>query len=180
MSFKVPAENALLGILMTGPKYGYELYGYVSAQMNQFWDLSMSQVYALLKRMENDGVVVSQEELQERRPAKKIFTLTPSGRERFLHWVCSPVEHVRDMRIEFTAKLFFMRELRLTQGLTFIDKQIDVLKEKCQVIESSKHKISDAFQALLYSFKASQTTAALDWLRECKASFSESERMKIG
>jgi PadR family transcriptional regulator AphA len=180
MSFKVSAENALLGILMTGPKYGYELHGYVSTQMNQFWDLSMSQVYALLKRIENDGVVVSQEELQERRPAKKIFTLTPSGRERFLDWVCSPVEHVRDMRIEFTAKLFFIRELRLTQGLTLIDKQIEALEEKLQVIESSKDKISDEFQSLLYSFKASQTTAALDWLWECRACFSENERIKTG
>jgi PadR family transcriptional regulator AphA len=180
MSFKVSAENALLGILMTGPKYGYELHGYVSAQMNQFWDLSMSQVYALLKRLENDGVVVSQEEWQERRPAKKIFTLTPSGRERFLQWVNSPVEHVRDMRIEFTAKLFFVRELGLTTGLSLIDKQIDALKEKLQVIESSKHEIIDAFQTLLYSFKASQTTAALDWLWECKACFSENERIKAG
>ena len=180
MSFKVSAENPLLGILMTGPKYGYELHGCVSTQMNQFWDLSMSQIYALLKRMENDGMVVSQEESQERRPAKKVFTLTPGGKERFLRWVYSPVEHVRDMRIEFMAKLFFVRELRLTQGLTLIDKQIDFLEEKLRVIKSSKHNITDEFQTLLYSFKVSQTTAALYWLRECKVSFSENEKMKIG
>jgi len=172
MSFKVSAENALLGILMTGPKHGYELHSYVSTKMNQFWDLSMSQVYALLKRLEGNGVVVSQEEWQERRPAKKIFTLTPRGKERFLGWISSPVEHVRDVRIEFLAKLFFVRELHLKEELTLIDKQIDVLQEKLRAIENLKEKITDEFQRVLYSFKASQTTAALDWLRECKASFS--------
>ncbi|MBW2340887.1 MAG: helix-turn-helix transcriptional regulator [Deltaproteobacteria bacterium] len=172
MSFKVSAENALLGILVTGPKHGYELHGYVSIKMNQFWDLSMSQVYALLKRLEGNGVVESQEEWQERRPAKKIFSLSPRGKERFLDWVSSPVEHVRDVRIEFLAKLFFVRELHLKEGLTLIDKQIDVLQEKLRAIENSREKVSDEFQKVLYSFKASQTTAALDWLRKCKASFS--------
>ena len=171
MSFKVSAENALLGILMTGPKHGYELHGYVSAKMNQFWDLSMSQVYALLKRLENNGVVVSQEERQEGRPAKKIFSLTQKGKERFLRWVSSPVEHVRDVRIEFLAKLFFMRELQLKEGPSLVAKQIEVLQEKLRAIGSSKQEITDEFQRVLYSFKVAQTSAALDWLRECKAFF---------
>jgi DNA-binding PadR family transcriptional regulator len=172
MNFKLSAENALFGILMTGSKHGYELHGYVSAQMNQFWDLSMSQVYALLKRMEHNGVVISQEKWQERRPAKKIFSLTQKGKKIFLHWVCSPVEHVRDVRMEFLAKLFFMRELHLKEGPSLIDKQIAVLEEKLRAIERSKEKITDEFQTALYSFKTSQTTAALEWLRQCKASFS--------
>ncbi len=180
MSFKVSAENALLGILMTGPKHGYDLHGYVSTKMNQFWDLSMSQIYALLKRMERNGVVVSQEEWQENRPAKNIFSITQKGKERFLRWVSTPVEHVRDVRIEFLAKLFFVRKLHLKEGLTLIDKQIDVLQEKLRVIENLKEKITDEFETVLYSFKASQTTAALNWLRECKASFSQDQKKGIG
>ena len=76
MSFKISAENALLGILMAGPKHGYELHGYMSARMNEFWQLSMSQIYALLKRLEREGFVVSKQEQQENRPARKTFSLT--------------------------------------------------------------------------------------------------------
>ena len=172
MNFKLSAENALFGILMTGPKHGYELYGYVSTKMNHFWDLSVSQVYALLKRIEHNGVVVSKEEWQERRPARKIFSLTQKGKKIFLYWVCSPVEHVRDVRMEFLAKLFFMRELHLKEGPSLIEKQIAVLEEKLRAIERSKEKITDEFQTALYSFKASQTTATIEWLRQCKAPFS--------
>ena len=50
MSFKAPLENALLGILMTGPNHGYELHGYMSAHMSVFWQLSMNQIYVLLRK----------------------------------------------------------------------------------------------------------------------------------
>lgn len=180
MSFKISAENALLGILMTGSKHGYELHSYISTEMNQFWDLSMSQVYALLKRMEHEGMVVSKEEWQENRPQKKIFTLTSRGRGRFLRWLFAPVEHVRDMRIEFMAKLFFVRKLFLNERITLVDNQIAVLEQKLQAIECSKDKSADEFRTSLYSFKASQTKAALEWLRVCKASFLQHNEKGTG
>jgi len=172
MNFKLSAENTILGILMTGPHCGYDLRKYISTHMSQFWDLSMSQVYALLQRMERDHMVISQEEWQKTRPSKKIFTLTPKGKDAFLDWVRSPVEHVRDMRIEFMAKLFFIRKLGLPDCPGFLDRQIAVVEEKLQGIEHSKNQSTDEFEELLYSFKASQTTAVLAWLRQLKASSS--------
>ncbi|MBW2106792.1 MAG: PadR family transcriptional regulator, partial [Deltaproteobacteria bacterium] len=76
MSFKLSPEYALLGILMTGPNHGYEMHSYFSSNMDQFWRLNMSQIYALLKRMEKNGVVISKGEWQNNRPAKKIFSIT--------------------------------------------------------------------------------------------------------
>ena len=168
MSFRVSPENALLGILMTGPKHGYELHGYMSARMNEFWQLSMSQIYALLKRLEKEGMVESKREWQENRPAKKIFSLTQTGKRRFLSWVQSPVQHVRDFRIEFMAKLFFIRELHLKKGNSLIDRQIEVLQKKLGGIEGSKERITDGFERVLFSFKIAQTSAVLKWLHDCK------------
>jgi PadR family transcriptional regulator AphA len=168
MSFKVSPENALLGILMTGPKHGYELHGYMTARMNEFWQLSMSQIYALLKRLQREGCIISRQERQENRPAKKIFSLTETGKRRFLSWVQSPVPHVRDFRIEFMAKLFFIRELRLDLGDSLIDRQIEVLEKKLGGIKGSKEKITDPFEDLLFSFKTAQSAAVLTWLHECK------------
>lgn len=171
MSFKLSPEYALLGILMRGPKHGYELHGYSSSEMSQFWHLSMSQVYALLKRMEKDGMVVSRKEWQDKGPAKKIFSITQAGKGRFLDWVYSPVKHVRDLRIEFIAKLFFIKELKLKGVSAIIDKQIGVLQEKLDVTRNSKERTTDEFQAALHSFKIAQTTSALDWLNQCKIYF---------
>jgi len=173
MSFKVSPENALLGILMTGPKHGYELHSYMSARMNEFWQLSMSQIYALLKRLERKGYVLSRQEQQQNRPAKKTFSLTQTGEKRFLLWVQSPIQHVRDFRIEFMAKLFFIRELQLDLVNSLIDRQIEVLQQKRRGIEGSKEKITDPFENLLFSFKTAQSSAILKWLHECKRFVAE-------
>ncbi len=165
-------EYALLGVLMAGPKHGYEVYNYFSSSMDQFWRLSMSQTYALLKRMEKDGAVISKEEWQDNRPAKKIFSITRCGKERFLKWVFSPVNHVRNLRIEFMAKLFFIHQFNLKGALTIIDKQIVILQEKLHLIQRSRETSMDEFQKALHSFKIAQTVSALNWLRECKTIFT--------
>ncbi|GAF79001.1 unnamed protein product [marine sediment metagenome] len=122
--------------------------------------------------MEKNGVVVSRQEWQENRPAKKIYSITQAGRERFLNWIHSPVKHVRDLRIEFMAKLFFIKELKLEGATDIIDKQVEVLQEKLRLIKVSKEKITDEFQKALHSFKMAQTNSAIDWLKECKNYFS--------
>ena len=172
MSFKLSPEYALLGILMTGPKHGYEMHSYFSSHMDQFWRLSMSQIYALLKRMEKNGVVISKSEWQNNRPPKKIFSITQTGKESFLNWVYSPVNHVRNLRIEFMAKLFFIKELKLKRVTDIIDKQIAILRETLHLLQHPKEKTMDEFQKALHSFKISQATSAIEWLKECKSFFT--------
>lgn len=171
MSFKFSPDCAVLGILMTCPKHGYEVEAYLSSKMDQFWHLSMSQVYALLKRIEKTGLAVSSEEQQENRPNKKVFSITEIGKKKFFEWVYSPVKHVRDLRVELIAKLFFIKELKLTGGFSVIEKQVEVLEKKLSLIEKSKGKNKDEFQGILYSFKVAQITSAIDWLKECKTYF---------
>lgn len=175
MSFRLSPEYALLGILMPGPKHGYEVHREFSSKMSQFWHLNMSQIYALLKRMEKNGMVVSREVRQENRPAKRIFSVTREGKQRFQNWIYSPVRHVRDLRIEFMAKVFFVEELKVKGAHDLIEKQIEVLQERLGEIKGSREKAADGFQSLLYSFKIAQITSALKWLKECKSYFCQNE-----
>jgi hypothetical protein len=76
--------------------------------------------------------------------------------------------------MEFMAKLYFVMELQLEGGVgLLIDKQVRVVEEKLRVMESPTMDATDDFQAVLHSFKTTQTAAVLDWLNECKASFSK-------
>jgi len=73
MSFKLEPDCVLLGILMNKPKHGYEMEVYLSSKMDQFWHLSMSQIYALLKRIEKAGLAVSSEQNMAIDQIKGIF-----------------------------------------------------------------------------------------------------------
>ena len=102
-------EYILLGLVFKRPMYGYEIHQLLSQPegLGLIWHLKQSQLYALLEKLEKDGLLEARLEYQETRPPRKFFTLTPQGKAAFQEWVQSPVEDARGVRQEFLAKLYF-------------------------------------------------------------------------
>lgn len=123
-------ELSLLGFLIEEPAYGYEIYQRLRASNGlwQVWRMKQSQLYALLKGLEAQGLVDSTFAPQPGRPARKMLTLTDTGRQAFLDWVHSPVERGREMRIEFLAKLYFALQMDVAQ----VDQLIATQRGICQ------------------------------------------------
>jgi PadR family transcriptional regulator, regulatory protein AphA len=160
-----PAEYAVLGALTKGAAHGYDLYRYLSKSLGTVWTLGLSQVYALLGCLEREGLVAHQRHAQEKRPDRKIFTLTAEGEKIFKEWVGHPVRHVRDLRLEFLSKLHFAREMGRGTATRLIKAQMAFLEEKYQEMRKSKlMKTFMEIQAL--RFRLLQTKAAITWLQE--------------
>lgn len=171
MKAKPSTEYALLGALMSGPKHGYEIMQFLDTALGSTWHVGTSQLYALLKRLEGDNFLRSSVETQDTRPSKRIFYLTPAGRKAFLEWLHSPTEHVRDLRIEFSAKLFFFNRLSLKGGSELIEAQIQILKQIKKKITLRQKKASDPFKKLVFGFKMATIEAWLQWLIKQAAPF---------
>ena len=167
-----PQEYVVLGLLMKQERHGYEIHRYFSPGLGRVWYAGMSQVYALLKRLEAAGKVVSTVELQGNRPAKKVYSITPRGHEDFLGWVHEPLKRVRDLRLEFLAKLFFMRELGLAGTDELIQRQIDVCQGQLQALRHKDRTSSDEFDHLVFQFRIYQIEAILTWLQDCEHYFN--------
>jgi PadR family transcriptional regulator AphA len=165
-------RQAVLGLLMLGPMHGYELYQKYVSELGLIWHAGRSQVYAILKQLEEDGQVAAQTEFQESRPAKKVYHLTQAGRQAFLSWVHQPVKNVRDIRVLFLAKLHFLRQL----GLGGLDELIEAQKAVCQermdsLAQTSAELSADDFGNLVFEFRRRQLEAILDWLDHCHQQF---------
>ena len=59
----------------------------LDAALEATWRVSTSQLYVLLKRLEQGGWLASSPESQSSRPAKRVFHLTGAGRKAFLAWL---------------------------------------------------------------------------------------------
>jgi PadR family transcriptional regulator AphA len=162
-----PQEYVILGILMKQDRHGYEIHSLLSSELGQAWSAGISQVYALLKRLEAAEKVVSAVEQQDNRPAKHVYSITPKGREVFLQWVHTPLERMRDLRLEFLAKLFFIRELNLSGSDEIIRKQADIFQKKLYDITQQEEGCHEAFERLVLRFRVGQIEAVLSWLRDC-------------
>jgi len=68
MKTKPSTEYALLGVLMAGPKHGYEIMQFIEITMVSTWHVGNSQLYALLKKLEQGGLFCSRMETHDTRP----------------------------------------------------------------------------------------------------------------
>jgi PadR family transcriptional regulator AphA len=162
-------EQVLLGFLMEGAVHGYELHGRVEEELGWIWTMGVSNIYGGLKRLEQAGQVESTLTPQESRPPRKVYRLTPAGRSSFLDWVQRPVPSIRDMRVEFPAKLYFFRALDLGGAGELIAAQEAVCRERIDRLERRAARCGPHdFDRLVFDFRRRQIEAILAWLNFCR------------
>lgn len=166
------SEYALMGTLMNGPVHGYEIMRSLKSDLGSTWRVPTSQLYALLKKLEDRGLVRSKLEHQNDRPSKRVFQLTDLGVEAFEKWLHTPCDHVRDLRIEFLAKMYFVRSLH-KDGTGLVEAQTKVLEQAASRIRSVIAQERDPYGRLIFEVKLATTTAWLNWLKENAQPFVE-------
>ncbi|MEV6652534.1 PadR family transcriptional regulator [Streptomyces sp. NPDC051219] len=73
-------RNAILAALLEGEASGYDLAKGFDASVANFWTSTPQQIYRELEKMEGQGLVSARVIAQERRPNKRLFSLTEAGR----------------------------------------------------------------------------------------------------
>ena len=164
MKDKKATDYVLLGVLMVGPKHGYEIRQFLDESLESKWHIGNSQLYALLKRLEEQRLVESFLKVQAKRPSKRIYSLTPEGKENFFGWIQRPVMHVRNIRIEFIIKLFFINRLALPTGGLVIQYQIEALTNILEKIRKAQTCEPRPFENLSLRFREVTIEAYIQWL----------------
>jgi len=72
-------RHAALAALLDGEASGYDLAKTFDASVANFWMATPQQLYRELEQMAADGLVRSRVVEQERRPNKRLFSLTDAG-----------------------------------------------------------------------------------------------------
>jgi len=161
-----PAEYAILAVLSKGPAHGYDLFHFLEAELGAIWNLGISQIYGLLSRMEKQGLVLQNRLVQEKRPDRKVFSLTPLGLETFKAWLVQPVRHVRDLRLEFLFKLHFARIRGRGTDSRLIKAQITLLTETFRRLQEQIGSAETFIEQQALEYRRIQTQAAINWLQK--------------
>ena len=72
-------KHAVLASLLDGPASGYELAKRMDVSVANFWHALPTQIYAELRALEEAGLVTGEDVREERRPVKRVFTLSEVG-----------------------------------------------------------------------------------------------------
>jgi PadR family transcriptional regulator AphA len=166
-------EYILLGFLEKGSIHGYDL----CKKINNFkgislvWHIKQSQLYALLDKLEVDGLLSSNMVQGEAYMNRKEFQITPLGKQAFLTWLTSSVTHGRDMRQEFLAKLYFAQKSGTDVCLKLIKEQTIACAQWLADLQIlySKTTNEQFYERMIFQYRISQIRAMLEWLDYCRA-----------
>lgn len=104
-------EHAVLGVLAEGPTHGFAISKALSAgaDLGRILTVRRPLVYRALDRLVEAGLIEpAHTEPGEAGPRRVVHRITSEGRRRLAAWLESPVEHVRDLRIEFLLKVVLL------------------------------------------------------------------------
>lgn len=105
-----PTGYSLLGFLAWGPASGYDLRSLVERSVAYFWPVSHTQIYNELRRLVTLGLATEERVAQESRPDKRVYRITPAGRDAFRSWLARPMGGLTS-RDPLLLKVFFADQL---------------------------------------------------------------------
>lgn len=165
-------EYALLGLLAGSPAHGYELYKKLKdlPSLGSVWYVKQANLYALLDKLEAQGLISSRQVVAGGYPPRKEYTLTLAGEKVFRDWLSAPVDRPRELRQEFLLRLYFACQDSLQAARELLDSQRRALHRWRAEVRQTIAGLpgEETFQALVLEYRLRQLQAALDWLDWCQ------------
>src|SRR5437764_10444502 len=97
-------RHAVLAALLEGEASGYELSKRFDVSVANFWTATPQQLYRELERLSDDALIEARTVEQERRPNKRVWTLTPAGEAELLEFTRRPARPMA-LRDDLLVKL---------------------------------------------------------------------------
>jgi DNA-binding PadR family transcriptional regulator len=172
MSSLTPDET-ILGLLAIQARHGYELLECFRSplQLGRVWNLSTSQIYAVLKRLERADLIVGREVVSEAAPPRTEYTLTDAGDKRLHAWLNEPLPSpsIRRIRVEFLSRLYIAQQLNIPTDAV-VRYQREACITRCKQLAAGRDHAQPGIEALALEFQLNQQEAALRWIDRCELS----------
>lgn len=164
-------DEVLLGLLAVQPSHGYQLLEHFRdpARLGQVWNLSTSQLYAVLKRLEQQRLIVGKAVEANDAPTRTEYELTAAGRTRFEAWLHnpSPSSSVRRVRVEFLSRLYIARLLN-TPTATLVGYQKAACMASHHHLLTQRDQTAPGIGYLAVELQMAQLGAILQWIDRCE------------
>jgi DNA-binding PadR family transcriptional regulator len=163
-------EVAVLGLLTDGERSGYDLLRLAERSVGFFWTPAKTQLYAILRRLVENGFATVRHVRQDRRPDKYLYSITPLGEARLregLEQVGSAVN-----RNPLELRIFFGDHRPLSAVLLDLERVRDGAREhlaRLEEIEATFDHDEYLFPYLTLLRGKATAQADVEWAEQCLA-----------
>jgi len=126
------------------------------------WTLSTSQLYAVLKRLEEEGAIEGKQVFPSDAPAKMVYSVTDKGVSKLEKWIydLKPSASIHRIRVLFLSRLYIADLLGISVT-EIIENQKSVCEKQRIIFLNEKEKAGTSFEKLTLDFIIGQLEAAL-------------------
>jgi DNA-binding PadR family transcriptional regulator len=165
-------KYAILGLLHYRDLHGYRIKEHIERNFGFMWAINYGQIYANLKKLEEEGLVNMVELLPSEAggPHKKLYSITPQGREEFAKWLASSPERQMIIRDPFLTRFTFFDFGDKDDALRIIEEQIESYEAQLTRRESNlaRWQKYGTYVSLVSELGTSFNRMYLEWLRQAK------------
>jgi len=115
------AKHTLLGLLLQGPAYPYQLADRLQQLMGPAWRINSGHLYQTINRIEEEGLVEPVDAHRRASRNRHVVAITASGEEEFERWWEEPTDKAQPSRRTLLAKITLAGPERLKDALTQIE-----------------------------------------------------------
>jgi len=158
-------EYAVLALLRLEPMYGYQMAHYFEdGDLADVCPIEQSLLYTYLRNVQARGLVAWTEVRAGLRPPRKLFELAPHAVTLIDNWLRTPVERMREVRLELLIKIYVLARSDPGALNQLLRSQVDVC-EAYQLRVAARAAALDGFARLVAESKASAAESTAGWLR---------------
>lgn len=161
-------REVVLALLAREASHGYQLQARLALALGPLGGaLNAGHVYVTLSRLEKADLVRARRVGQADRPDRKVYELTPVGRERVREWL-SDTSWPKPAPAEFHLKLVAAAAAGLADPVGLIDEQRgELLRGLREAQRAALAEPSASVAGLLLEGVVLRLQADLRWLEEC-------------
>jgi DNA-binding PadR family transcriptional regulator len=165
-------EITILGLLMEGNLYGYEIKKKIVERLEDYVDIKFGSIYyAIKKALDNEWVKKVGTEKDGGNPERYIYQIMPAGRKYYKKMLKQYFEH-NLIHFDIDIVLMFYNTLPAELKEQFIEDRIETVKEKVEYIRKKTEEESklpeSGSQVHIYSYLENHLKAELSWLKTLK------------
>jgi DNA-binding PadR family transcriptional regulator len=158
-------RNAVMAALLKGEASGYDLAKAFDATVANFWMSTPQQLYRELDRMEAEGLLAARVVEQERRPNKRLFSLTEAGRKAVHAYTAEPLGKPAVVRDELLVKVQCVDVGDMEAVRTAIAERMEWATAKLAHYERLRQRLLDGRSEEAYFTEAERIGPYLTLLR---------------
>jgi len=161
-------EITILGLLMEGNLYGYEIKKKIVERLEDYVDIKFGSIYyAIKKAVDNGWIKKVGVEKDGGNPERYVYSILPDGK-KYYKKILKQYFDRNFIHFDVDIVLMFLTSLSPEQKDSFLEERKELIKNKLSSLKSkidSESKVKDSSMLAVYTYLENHLKAELSWLK---------------